>query len=119
MDGQFWPWSMVIELVFVLKISILVAVGVPEAVCAAVPRVGLPPPGDHARLPDHVPRPRRRQVRHEELHRLGALRRHALRRGESNLDKLQNVSILLQDMGESVLKTERARGKGENCQKER
>ena len=73
------------DLKFVLIISIPFSAGVPEAVGAAVSRVGLPPPGDHARLPDHVPRPRRRQVRHEELRRLGALRRHAPRRGESDL----------------------------------
>ena len=93
-----------------------VSAGVPEAVVAAVPRVGLPPPGDHTRLPDHVARPRRGQVRHEELHRLGALRRDPLRRGESNLymyfimciirqDRLDHVIILLYSINPGMRNT--------------
>ena len=52
----------------------------PEVIHVALPLLGLPSPGDDARLPDNVARPlrRRRQVRHQELHRIGALRRHPL-----------------------------------------
>ena len=57
----------------------VVSARLPEAVGAALPFVGLPPPGDDPGLPDHVPRALRQQVLHAQLDRVGAVCRHTLR----------------------------------------